>query len=58
MFEKLYKAGKLAIPDEDTAATLFEITQEICEQHGRPSYEISNSVAAVSSSGIASLPAL
>lgn len=42
MFEKLYKAGKLAIPDEDTAATLFEITQEVCEQHGRPSYEISN----------------
>src|SRR5690606_23022440 len=31
MFEKLYKAGKLAIPDEDTAATLFEITQEVCE---------------------------
>jgi putative oxygen-independent coproporphyrinogen III oxidase len=26
MFEKLYKAGKLAIPDEDTAATLFEIS--------------------------------
>ena len=42
MFEKLYKAGKLAIPDEDTAATLFEITQEVCDRHGRPSYEISN----------------
>ncbi|MCX5494871.1 radical SAM family heme chaperone HemW [Kaistia dalseonensis] len=45
MFEKLYKAGKLVIPDEDTAATLFEITQEICERHGRPAYEISNHAA-------------
>jgi len=42
MFEKLYQAGKLAIPDEDTAATLFEITQEVCDKHGRPAYEISN----------------
>jgi len=42
MFEKLYAAGKLAIPDEDTAATLFEITQEVCDKHGRPAYEISN----------------
>ncbi|WEK51081.1 MAG: radical SAM family heme chaperone HemW [Candidatus Kaistia colombiensis] len=42
MFEKLYQAGKLVIPDEDTAATLFEITQEICDKYGRPAYEISN----------------
>jgi putative oxygen-independent coproporphyrinogen III oxidase len=42
MFEKLYQAGKLIIPDEDTAATLFEITQEVCDKHGRPAYEISN----------------
>ncbi|MCX5581366.1 radical SAM family heme chaperone HemW [Kaistia terrae] len=42
MFEKLYAAGKLVIPDEDTAATLFEITQEVCDKHGRPAYEISN----------------
>ncbi len=42
MFETLYNAGKLAIPDEDTAATLFELTQEICDKHGRPAYEISN----------------
>jgi len=45
MFEKLYAAGKLKIPDEDTAATLFEVTQEICEAHGRPAYEISNHAA-------------
>ncbi|MCX5513827.1 coproporphyrinogen III oxidase [Kaistia algarum] len=42
MFETLHKAGKLQIPDEDTAATLFEMTQEICDRHGRPAYEISN----------------
>ena len=42
MFEKLYQAGKLVIPDEDTAATLFEITQEVCDKHGRPAYEIAN----------------
>ncbi len=45
MFEKLYAAGKLAIPDEDTAAALFELTQEICEKAGRPAYEISNHAA-------------
>ncbi len=45
MFEKLYAAGKLAIPDEDTAAALFEVTQEICEKAGRPAYEISNHAA-------------
>ncbi len=45
MFEKLYAAGKLAIPDEDTAAALFEVTQEICEAAGRPAYEISNHAA-------------
>jgi oxygen-independent coproporphyrinogen-3 oxidase len=42
MFETLHKAGKLHVPDEDTAATLFEMTQEICDRHGRPAYEISN----------------
>lgn len=42
MFERLYKAGKLEIPDEDTAAALFEMTQEICDKFGRPAYEISN----------------
>ena len=42
MFERLYAAGKLQIPDEETAAALFEVTQEICEAAGRPAYEISN----------------
>lgn len=42
MFERLHAAGKLQVPDEDTAATLFEITQDLCAAAGRPAYEISN----------------
>jgi len=42
MFETLHRAGKLAVPDEDLAAELFELTQEVCDRHGRPAYEISN----------------
>lgn len=34
--------GTLTIPDEDSAATLFELTQEMTEAAGRPAYEISN----------------
>jgi putative oxygen-independent coproporphyrinogen III oxidase len=41
-FERLYKSGKLTIPSDDEARVLYEITQEICEAHGLPSYEISN----------------
>ena len=42
MFERLYKAGKLAIPDHEAGAVLYEITQEITQKHGLPVYEISN----------------
>lgn len=41
-FASLYKAGKLVIPDEDTARALFDATQEICAAAGLPAYEISN----------------
>ena len=41
-FHGLHAAGKLKTPDEDTARALFDVTQEICEQHGLPAYEISN----------------
>lgn len=34
--------GILVTPDDDRAAALFEITQEICEDNGLPAYEISN----------------
>lgn len=41
-FERLFKAGKLAIPDHEAGAALYEITQEITAGHGLPVYEISN----------------
>ncbi len=41
-FFTLYKNGTLHIPNEDLAAELFEVTQEMTEAVGRPAYEISN----------------
>lgn len=41
-FERLYRAGKLAIPDPDAGAALYEVTQEVTARHGLPVYEISN----------------
>ncbi|MBS0470017.1 MAG: coproporphyrinogen III oxidase [Proteobacteria bacterium] len=41
-FATLYKTGALSIPDEDRAADLFELTQEMTAAAGRPAYEISN----------------
>jgi putative oxygen-independent coproporphyrinogen III oxidase len=41
-FERLHAAGKLAIPDDDSARALYETTQEVCEAAGLPAYEISN----------------
>jgi putative oxygen-independent coproporphyrinogen III oxidase len=34
--------GELILPDEDTAAAMFELTQEHLAAHGMPAYEISN----------------
>ncbi len=42
MFEKLHAAGKLKIPDADLGRALWDITQETCEAHGLPAYEVSN----------------
>jgi oxygen-independent coproporphyrinogen-3 oxidase len=41
-FERLHAAGKLAVPDTDTARALYDVTQEVCEAAGLPAYEISN----------------
>ncbi|MBN9588591.1 MAG: coproporphyrinogen III oxidase [Alphaproteobacteria bacterium 64-11] len=38
----LYRQGRLAIPDDDLAAGLYETTQELTEAAGLPAYEISN----------------
>jgi oxygen-independent coproporphyrinogen-3 oxidase len=44
-FYALHKAGKLAVPDEDTAAELYATTQAVCDAAGLPAYEISNHAA-------------
>jgi putative oxygen-independent coproporphyrinogen III oxidase len=41
----LHAAGSLVIPDDDTAAALYDITQELTDRHGLGAYEISNHAA-------------
>ncbi|MAS13838.1 MAG: coproporphyrinogen III oxidase [Nitratireductor sp.] len=41
-FQLLHEAGKLAMPDQDHAARLYEITQAVTAARGLPAYEISN----------------
>ena len=41
-FHALHKARKFAIPDPDTGAALYEVTQEVTAAHGLLAYEISN----------------
>jgi len=41
-FAARHAAGRLVVPDDDTAATLYETTQALCEAAGLPAYEISN----------------
>ncbi len=44
-FHTLFNRGELVLPDEETAATLYETTQIITEKAGLPAYEISNHAA-------------
>jgi putative oxygen-independent coproporphyrinogen III oxidase len=41
-FAALHSAGKLHVPDDDTAADLYELTQALTEAAGMPAYEVSN----------------
>jgi oxygen-independent coproporphyrinogen-3 oxidase len=41
-FFGLHKAGKLAIPGDDLARDLYDLTQMVCAGAGLPVYEISN----------------
>ena len=41
-FEKLYRAGAFAVPRDEAAAELYELTQSLCEAAGLNAYEISN----------------
>jgi putative oxygen-independent coproporphyrinogen III oxidase len=41
-FSTLHKAGKLVIPDDDSARDLYDLTQLTCADAGLPAYEVSN----------------
>ncbi|MEZ5854456.1 MAG: radical SAM family heme chaperone HemW [Hyphomicrobiaceae bacterium] len=41
-FAALHRAGKLIVPDPETADTLYGLTQDLCAAAGLPAYEISN----------------
>jgi oxygen-independent coproporphyrinogen-3 oxidase len=42
VFGAAFRRGELRVPDEDTAAALYELTQEVLGAAGLPAYEISN----------------
>jgi oxygen-independent coproporphyrinogen-3 oxidase len=41
-FHQLHAAGRLTVPDDDSARALYDITQSICAEAGLPAYEVSN----------------
>lgn len=42
-FGDRYAAGKLRnLPGDDQAADMFQLTQDLCSEHGMPRYEVSN----------------
>ena len=41
-FHPAHARGDFILPDEDTAAELFDLTQSLCESQGLPAYEVSN----------------
>ncbi|NOD33356.1 MULTISPECIES: radical SAM family heme chaperone HemW [unclassified Ruegeria] len=42
-FGDRYAVGKMrGLPEDDSAADMYLITQDICEAHGLPAYEVSN----------------
>jgi putative oxygen-independent coproporphyrinogen III oxidase len=42
MFERMFEAGKLKLPDNDTQRALWDVTQELTIRAGLPAYEVSN----------------
>jgi putative oxygen-independent coproporphyrinogen III oxidase len=41
-YADLHRAGKLIVPDEDVAAELYDVTQELTAKAGLAAYEVSN----------------
>ena len=44
-FHGAWRRGELEVPDDDRAAALYELTQEIMADAGLPAYEVSNHAA-------------
>ncbi len=44
-FEALHRQGRIVLPDDDSAATLYHDTIEACAAHGLAPYEVSNLAA-------------
>ena len=44
-FARMAADGRLIVPDEEAAADMFQLTQELCAAAGLPAYEISNHAA-------------
>ena len=44
-FKRLHQSGKLVLPDEELAADMYEVTQEVTAELGLPVYEVSNHAA-------------
>jgi len=44
-FHAMHERGTLVVPDEDTSAEMYEITQSLCAAAGLPAYEVSNHAA-------------
>ena len=44
-FKALHAAGRIAMPDDERAAELYALTQDVTAAHGLPAYEISNHAA-------------
>jgi len=42
MFERMFNAGKLKVPDLDAQRVLWDVTQEMTARAGLPAYEVSN----------------
>ncbi|MAR76439.1 MAG: coproporphyrinogen III oxidase, partial [Rhizobiales bacterium] len=42
IYEKLYKSGKINLPNESLSNELYQITEEICHKFSLKKYEISN----------------
>jgi len=41
-YHTLFQRGELKIPDEETGARMYELTQDIMGREGMPAYEVSN----------------